>query len=115
MTALFSALDEIADLYEFFGASPANINYFSRYIAVNLQYRPNWLKKVHKLEDYPRYGFKEIPEDSFFLPLPKRKHRDLSQDIIWVVENLKKNWALEEGGIRFETLGEATLFKLKRL
>lgn len=105
--------DKVFDLAEgltdFFGVPPNKVNHFVRYIALNLDYRPEWLKGKPTLRDLPRFG----KASAYRIPVPRRKQRLLAQDIVWIVENLKHRWVLKEDGFQFENLADATMFKLR--
>jgi hypothetical protein len=115
MTArkIMEVFESAEELTEFFGGSIAKITYFARYIAINLNYRPDWLKPVRKLNEFPRYGIPKSAEDTILIPVVKRKHRLMAEDIVWIVERLSGRWELDRRGFRFEKLADAALFRVR--
>ena len=104
-------LDEAAELVSFFGCNLKKVNFFSVRIAVGLKYRPDWLRAAAKLTGFPR--FTQQTKDFTFIDVRKHKPLELCERLIWVVEDLKKEWTLNSEGFGFEDPHEALLFKLR--
>ena len=95
---------------EFFGRKVCQVNHILIRLAMRDEPPPEWLRGRPALADLPRFAIEPTPHI-----VPVQRGCDLSilpDQVVWIVENIKRGWALTTEGWCFADETEALYFKM---
>lgn len=106
------SFEDARTVVEFFNCNLKQVNYFLLRIVVNLNYRPDWLRRRKSLNELPRW--EEVSDTKkTFVSAQTNNQTEICERIVWVVENLQSPWVLNSEGFGFTDPNEALHFKLR--
>ena len=101
--------DEVVHITTFFESPLNKINQILLRMAIYIG-RPEWLRGISKISDLPR-----ARKDAPYLVAINYKNtpQQMAERIWWIVEELKGEWFLDDGGFFFGDANEALMFKMR--
>lgn len=100
-------MTEMVEIMDFFGAPVCN-TLLGR---IFYTYKPEWLRGKPRLNMLPRYTEETKVAEWVSVSSPETTALDISDKIVFVVENLEGGWFLGPKGFGFEIETDAILFK----